>query len=112
SHAARARDGGIPRHVGGEPAHGRGHARRDGARGDHDRRQRAGARRRRAPLHDPAAAARRPLNGLAALPYATLAERAHSYLEAGPASSGALARDVLGLSRTPKIAAERLALAL
>jgi DNA polymerase-3 subunit epsilon len=33
-------------------------------------------------------------------------------LEAGPASSGALARDVLGLSRTPKMAAERLALAL
>lgn len=50
--------------------------------------------------------------GLAAHPTGTLLDRALRYLEAGPAESLAIARDVLGLSTPPAIVAERLAVAL
>jgi DNA polymerase III subunit epsilon len=45
-------------------------------------------------------------------PAASLAQRAVAYLETGPAASGALVREVLGLSRTPRGVAERLAATL
>src|SRR5207244_309973 len=79
---------------------------------DHDRGQRAGARRRRAAVHDAAPAARRRLNGLAAVSSSSLSGRALAYLEAGPASSLVLAREVLGLARAPRAIAERVATTL
>src|SRR5207302_398809 len=83
-----------------------------GAGRDHDRGQRAGARRRRAAVHDAAPAARRRLNGLAAVSSSSLSGRALAYLEAGPASSLVLAREVLGLARAPRAIAERVATTL
>jgi DNA polymerase III subunit epsilon len=49
---------------------------------------------------------------VAAYPSTSLANRAVAYLEAGPAATGALVRDVLGLPRTPRGVAERLAVTL
>lgn len=50
--------------------------------------------------------------GLAARPIGTLLDRALVHLQAGPAESLAIARDVLGLGRAPTLVAERLATAL
>jgi len=47
-----------------------------------------------------------------AVPASSLASRALAYLEAGPVSSLALARDVLGLARAPRAIAERVATTL
>lgn len=63
-------------------------------------------------MHVVAAEARRPLSGVVAYPSASLANRAVAYLEAGPAASAALVRDVLGLARAPRGVAERLAATL
>jgi len=52
------------------------------------------------------------VNGLTAFPSASLVNRAAAYLEAGPASSVALVRDVLGLGATPRALAARIAHAL
>jgi len=60
-------------------------------------------------LHDPAAAPGRSLIGLAAVPAASLANRAVAYLESGPAPSAALLRDVLGLGRAPRRIADQVA---
>jgi DNA polymerase III epsilon subunit family exonuclease len=60
-------------------------------------------------LHDVAPEARRPLIGVAAYPSSSLSCRAVAYLEAGPVASGPLVRDVLGLARTPRGMAERIA---
>jgi DNA polymerase III epsilon subunit family exonuclease len=60
-------------------------------------------------VHDLAAAPRGPLTGVRAYPDSSLATRALAYLEAGPASSVALARDVLGLAGAGRKIAERLA---
>ena len=63
-------------------------------------------------MHDAAPAARRRLNGLAAVSSSSLSGRALAYLEAGPASSLVLAREVLGLARAPRAIAERVATTL
>ena len=63
-------------------------------------------------MHDAAPAARRHLNGLAAVSSSSLSGRALAYLEAGPASSLVLAREVLGLARAPRAIAERVATTL
>jgi len=63
-------------------------------------------------VHDAAPAARRRLNGLAAVSSSSLSGRALAYLEAGPASSLVLAREVLGLARAPRAIAERVATTL
>jgi DNA polymerase-3 subunit epsilon len=52
------------------------------------------------------------VSGLTALPSSSLVNRAAAYLEAGPASSIALVRDVLGLGATPRALAARIAHAL
>ena len=52
------------------------------------------------------------MSGLTAFPSSSLANRAAAYLEAGPASSVALVRDVLGLGATPRALAARIAHAL
>jgi DNA polymerase-3 subunit epsilon len=52
------------------------------------------------------------VSGLAAFPSSSLVNRAAAYLEAGPASSIALVRDVLGLGATPRALAARIAHAL
>ncbi len=52
------------------------------------------------------------MSGLAAFPSSSLANRAAAYLEAGPASSIALVRDVLGLGATPRALAAKIAQAL
>jgi len=52
------------------------------------------------------------VSGLTAFPSSSLVNRAAAYLEAGPASSVALVRDVLGLSATPRAMAARIAQAL
>jgi DNA polymerase-3 subunit epsilon len=52
------------------------------------------------------------VSGLAAFPSSSLVNRAAAYLEAGPASSTALVRDVLGLGATPRAMAARIAQAL
>src|SRR2546422_1004800 len=109
-HAAGARARRIQDRARSRPARGWGEGagrRRAGRR--HDRGERAGAGRRRPPLHDAAVEARRPLIGVAAYPSSSLANRAVAYLEAGPAPSGPLGRDVLGPARTPRGAAVRLA---
>ncbi len=49
---------------------------------------------------------------MTAVPASSLASRALAYLEAGPVSSLALARDVLGLARAPRAIAERVATTL
>ena len=63
-------------------------------------------------MHDAAPAARRRLNGLTAVSSSSLSGRALAYLEAGPASSLVLAREVLGLARAPRAIAERVATTL
>jgi len=52
------------------------------------------------------------VSGLTAFPSSSLVNRAAAYLEAGPASSIALVRDVLGLGATPRGMAARIAQAL
>jgi DNA polymerase III subunit epsilon len=52
------------------------------------------------------------VSGLTAFPSSSLVNRAAAYLEAGPASSVALVRDVLGLGATPRALAARIAHAL
>ena len=52
------------------------------------------------------------MSGLTAFPSSSLVNRAAAYLEAGPASSIALVRDVLGLGATPRGLAARIAQAL
>jgi DNA polymerase-3 subunit epsilon len=52
------------------------------------------------------------VSGLTAFPSSSLVNRAAAYLEAGPASSIALVRDVLGLGATPRALAARIAHAL
>ena len=52
------------------------------------------------------------MSGLTAFPSSSLVNRAAAYLEAGPASSVALVRDVLGLGATPRGLAARIAQAL
>jgi DNA polymerase-3 subunit epsilon len=52
------------------------------------------------------------VSGLSAFPSSSLVNRAAAYLEAGPASSVALVRDVLGLGATPRALAARIAQAL
>ncbi len=49
------------------------------------------------------------MSGVAAVPSSSLANRAVAYLEAGPAASAALVRDVLALPRVPRGLAERVA---
>ena len=67
-------------------------------------------------MHDPAAAAGRPLSGppLGALPASSLSTRAAAYLEAGggPAASLAIVRDVLGIPQANRHTADRIATAL
>lgn len=50
--------------------------------------------------------------GITAHPDGTLVERALSYLDAGPAASPQITRDVLGIPRATDVVAERLAVAL
>lgn len=52
------------------------------------------------------------MSGLTAFPSSSLVNRAAAYLETGPASSIALVRDVLGLGKTPRALAARIAQAL
>ena len=52
------------------------------------------------------------MSGLTAFPSSSLGNRAAAYLEAGPASSVALVRDILGLGATTRGLAERIAHAL
>lgn len=52
------------------------------------------------------------MSGLTAFPSSSLVNRAAAYLQAGPASSVALVRDVLGLGATPRGLAARIAQAL
>src|SRR2546427_176735 len=111
-HGVRARARRVQGRERGAPALGRRRGEGGGAGRDHDRGQRAGARRRRAAGHDAAPAARRRLNGLAAGSPSSLSGRALAYLEAGPASSLVLAREVLGLARAPRAIAERVATTL
>jgi DNA polymerase-3 subunit epsilon len=63
-------------------------------------------------VHDPAAQAGRPLSGLGALPASSLSTRAAAYLEAGPAASFAIVRDVLGIAQANRHTADRIAAAL
>jgi len=52
------------------------------------------------------------VSGLATYPASSLAARAVAYLAGGPASSRAIARDVLGIVRAGRVVADRLAVAL
>ena len=52
------------------------------------------------------------MSGLAAVPAASLANRAVAYLESGPAPSAALLRDVLGLAKTPRRIVDQVAMSL
>jgi DNA polymerase-3 subunit epsilon len=52
------------------------------------------------------------VSGLAAVPASTLADRVLARLSLGPESSLALCREVLGLANSPKVLAERVAVAL
>jgi DNA polymerase III subunit epsilon len=63
-------------------------------------------------LHDAAAAAGRPLSGLGAFPASSLSIRAAAYLEAGPAASFAIVRDVLGIAQANRHTADRIVVAL
>ena len=97
-------EGRLPDRAGREAAQGgagRGR-RREG--GDRHPGERAGARRRRAALHDDAAPAGRPV--------ITLAERASAFLKDGPRPPLEICHDVLGLPQASRTVAERLVLAL
>ncbi len=50
--------------------------------------------------------------GLDAHPTGTLVDKALHYLQQGPANSGSLARDLMGLDRAPPLVADRIAVAL
>jgi len=63
-------------------------------------------------VHDPAAAARRYLTGLAAVPSSSLSSRAVSYLQHGPAGSLTIVRDVLGIAQANRHTADRIAATL
>ena len=65
-------------------------------------------------MHDVAASEGRALTraGVGAHPEGTLLDRALHLLTGGPADSGSIARDVLGMSVAPEVVADRLAVAL
>jgi DNA polymerase-3 subunit epsilon len=65
-------------------------------------------------MHDAAGEARRLVTGpgLHAHPTGTLVDKALHYLQQGPADSGTIARDLIGLGRAPALVADRIAVAL
>ncbi|PYP38518.1 MAG: hypothetical protein DMD48_09320 [Gemmatimonadetes bacterium] len=113
-HARRAQQCRISGDLRRQLAHRRRDAGRPRARGDLDRRRRAGARRRRPALHDPSAATGRSLTGLHALPSSSLSARTVAFLQTGggPAASLAIVRDVLGIAQANRHTADRIAAAL
>jgi len=65
-------------------------------------------------MHDAAGYERGPVSGtgLEAHPTGNLVDKALQYLRQGPAASGSLAKDLMGLDKAPPLVADRIAVAL